>query len=336
MKKGIRYSVLGFVILVIIVLARIFILENREEKPLTPVTIRLQWITQAQFAGYFIAKSKGFYEEEGLNVTIEEGGYSFSNIKSVQANLEEFGNRWVSDLVPYNKDFIILANVFKQTGMYLVSKKEKNIKNIQDLVGKRVSVWFIGNEYYLKAFFKHGNLPLDKIKIIPQRFDLTQFINNEVDVITVMNYNELLQLENFGYSRDKLNIIDFGNYKFNFMGDCIFTSREYYKNNPEICQQFVRATLKGWAYTIENPEESVDILIKSTKFQKLDYNFQLRELKECIKLIKYKQLPLGYVEENDINVVFESYKSLGLIDKNADYKGFFTNKLINQKEEKAE
>lgn len=326
------------VILIVIAITLLgFLIYNmnstKNEKELKNVTIRLQWTCQSQFAGYYVAKELGFYKENGLNVSIEEGGYAISNIKSVSEKAEEFGNRWASDLIPYHNDLVLLANILKINGMLLVSKKEKNIKNLNDLIGKKVSVWFIGNEVQLISLLKNNNIDIGSVNIIPQKFDLSQFINDEVDVISAMTYNELLNLYKAGYKREDLNIIDYNDFNHDFMGDCIFTSKEYFERHPEICQSFVNATLKGWQYSIKHPEEATKIIVNNSKNFKLSYDDQLKQLYEIINLIQIDKFELGIIFEDKVRQLFLTYYNNNIIDSKNGYQAFFTNSLIKKIEE---
>lgn len=328
------FSISLIIISMLIVGFVIFAINNsKENKELKNVTIRLQWTCQSQFAGYYVAKELGFYEQNGLNVNIEEGGYAISNIKSVSENAEEFGNRWASDLVPYHKDLLIIANVFKKNGMILVSKKEKNISKLKDLVGKKISVWFIGNEIQLISLLNNNDIDVKSVTIVPQKFDISQFINDEVDVLSAMSYNELQSIYKLGYKREDLNIIDYNDYNHDFMGDCIFTSKEYYEKHPDICQAFVSATLKGWEYSIKHPEEATQIIVNSSKNFKLNYEEQFNQLKEIIKLIQVDKFEMGIVFEDKVRQLFLTFYNNKIIDNKEGYQDFYTNSLIKKYEE---
>jgi NitT/TauT family transport system substrate-binding protein len=122
--------------------------NSKQRNSLNSVILRLQWHVQAQFAGYYVALDKGFYNEEGLDVKIEEGGYGRNALLNVSEGVEEFGVKYMSDLVSSGDSSLLsLANILKDSGLLLISKKEKGIQSLADFPGHSISFWFIGNEY---------------------------------------------------------------------------------------------------------------------------------------------------------------------------------------------
>ena len=167
--------------------------DAKQRGTLIPVTLRLQWHIQTQFAGYYTALAKGFYEKEGLNVTIEQGGYGKNCLETVGEGLEEFGTKWMADLLEADDDTLIsLANIVKDNGLLLITKKADGIRNIADFRGKRISIWFIGNEYQLFALLDKQGIARDEVTIVPQQWDMSQFYEDDVQVASAMSYNELL------------------------------------------------------------------------------------------------------------------------------------------------
>ncbi len=331
----IKKSVIVFVFIMLVSFSIFkYYRHHNVKKPLKHVTIRLQWVTQTQFAGFYVAKSKGFYKDYGLDVSIEEGGYALSNIRSVKEGAEEFGCRWASDLLPYYQDLIIIANIFKNNGLLLVSKKERNIKNIHNLIKKRLSIWFIGNELQLLSLLDKFHISNRQVEVIPQKFDLSQFYNDEVDAISAMSFNELLILNKNGYPNEKLNILDYKDYGYDFLGDCIFTSKSYLKNHPDVCQAFVQASIKGWEYSLEHPEEAAKIVVNQSKNMKLDYAHQLSQLNAVHKLIISNQYPIGFTPLKDIQKLIELFYKNGILTDEIVPDQIYTNQFIKKESRK--
>ncbi len=268
---------------------------------LRPVTLRLQWLIQTQFAGYYVALEKGYYKEAGLDVRIEEGSYGKNNLATVSEGLEEFGTKWIFDLMPQAERIVILANIMKDNGLLFVSKNNSGIRSVRDFAGRRVSVWFIGNEYQLFAMLDNAGVPRNLVNIVAQHFDLSQFLKDEVDVIAAMSYNEVLQLQKTGYPADTLSIIDPASVGASFPGDSIFTSRSFFEKNPETCKKFVEASIRGWEYAIRYPEEATRIVLNHDKKGRLGKEQQLDQMINIIKLIRSDRWPVGTIDTKSLS-----------------------------------
>jgi NitT/TauT family transport system substrate-binding protein len=320
-------------ILLVLIAIVVFVLikcDGKKKKPeqLTAVTLRLQWKLQAQFAGYYVALDKGYYRDAGLDVTIAEGGYGKDGIVTVIYEIEEFGTKWMADLIGENVDFISLANIVKKNGLVLISKKEKGIRTPEDFVGKRVSTWFIGNEYQLYSLLKKQNIPLEDVEIVAQKFNMNQFYDDKVDVASAMVYNELEEVAQNVYPPEALNIIDFADYNISFPGQCIFTSRGYSEKNPDICRKFTQASIKGWDYAIDHPEEAVAILLKYDKKGELDSDLQLTQMKHMINLIEREEYPIGWHRREDFEKIVEVFMENDVLETSPDIDKLYTNEFV--------
>src|ERR671939_475734 len=171
------------------------------------VTVQLKWVTQAQFAGYYAALDQGFYKAENLDVTIRPGGPDIVPEQVVAGKQAEFGLDWLASLLATREQgtpLVNIAQVFKFAGMRELSWKDSNITTPADWKGKKVAVWFFGNEYNLLATLAKYNLDKDKdITLVQQPFDMNLFLNKEVDAAAAMTYNELYQVLSAGHKIDE-------------------------------------------------------------------------------------------------------------------------------------
>src|SRR4051812_23497973 len=162
------------------------------------VTLQLKWVAQGQFAGYYAAKEKGFYDAENLDVTIRPGGPDIVPEQVVAGGQAQFGLDWLPSLLS-NRDrgqpLVNIAQVFQYSGMREISWKETNINTPADLRGKQVGVWLGGNEFELFATLGKYNIDKDKdVTIIAQKFDMNAFLNKEIHAASAMTYNEYYQV----------------------------------------------------------------------------------------------------------------------------------------------
>ncbi len=322
-----------FVFIVLALTLSIFFVFSKTKRQLKStklinINFRLQWHIQTQFAGYFVALKKGFYKQNGLKVNINQGGYGKNNILTVLNGIDDFGTKWPADLIASKKPLISLANIVKDNGLILISKKEKGIDDIQKFKGKRLSIWFIGNEFQLFALLDKNNIKKTELKIIPQKWDMSQFYNDKTDISSAMIYNEFLSVQKKGYSKDKLNIFKFKDFGAKFPGQDIFTSIDFYKKHPDICKKFIEASLKGWKYAINHPKEATKIVMSFDKPHILDYDIQLKQMKEIIKLIQPKKYKLGIHLKKDYDFIFKTFKKYNIIQSTVKEKYFYTNKFI--------
>lgn len=326
-------KIIILLLLIPIIVFAVMKCDGKRKKPeqLTAVTLRLQWKLQAQFAGYYVALDKGYYRDAGLDVTIAEGGYGKDGIVTVIYEIEEFGTKWMADLIGENVDFVSLANIVKNNGLVLISKKKKGIRKPEDFVGKKVSTWFIGNEYQLYSLLEKQDIALEDVEIMAQKFNMNQFYDDKIDVASAMVYNELEEVGQNGYPPEELNIIDFADYSLSFPGQCIFTSQSYYEKNPDICEKFTQASIKGWDYAIDHPEDAVEILLKHDKTGELDGDFQFTQMNHMIHLIERDNYPIGWHRREDFETIIDVFMENDVLETAPDMDKLYTNEFVNHK-----
>jgi NitT/TauT family transport system substrate-binding protein len=243
---------------------------------LTPITLQSKWVVQAQFAGYYAAVDQGFYEDEGLNVTIRVGGPDIVPEQVVLGGQAEFGINWLDSLLATRdkgQDLVNIGQVFARSGMTEVTWKDSGLDAISDLRGKKVGVWLGGNEHKLfAALTKNGIDPQADAEIVAQPFDMNLFLSREVDAAAAMTYNELAQVletENPDtgelHALDELNVFRMSDEGTGALEDGVFVRGDWISDpeNQDIATRFLKASFRGWIYCRDNPDSCVEIVLEN-------------------------------------------------------------------------
>jgi NitT/TauT family transport system substrate-binding protein len=265
---------------------------------LTPIRLQLQWFPQAQFAGYFAALEKGYYREEGFDVTIIPGAVEIVPATVVAGGQAEFGISWVPRMLAPREsgaDGVVIAQVFQRSPTLQVSFKDKGITTPEDLKGKKVGAWGFGNEAELYAGLRKAGLDPDNpddVQITAQQFDMEAFAAGEIDAAQAMIYNEYAQvLEKKNpatgelYKAEDLNVISWEEYGTSMLQDAIFASEAWLAKpgNEDVAVKFLKASFRGWIFCRDNPAECVDIVLKSdAALPKGHQTWQLNEVNGII------------------------------------------------------
>ena len=244
-----------------------------------PVEFQLQWVTQAQFAGYFAAADLGFYEDAGLDVTILEGGPDIAPQQVVaDPNGPEFGEAWVPKVLVAREegaDLVNIAQVFQRSGTLEVSWADSGITSPEDWAGKKVGSWGFGNEFEVYAAARQAGLePNEDFEVVTQPFDMSLLLNREIDAAEAMIYNEYAQvLEAVNpetgelYQPEDLSVIDFNDVGTAMLQDHVMARESWLAEetngvpNEQIATCFLRASFEGWMHCRDNQEECVEIVL---------------------------------------------------------------------------
>ena len=293
------------------------------------VTLQLKWVAQAQFAGYYAAADQGFYKAENLDVTIKPGGPDIAPEQVVASGGAEFGLNWLASLLSVREQgtpLVNIAQVFRQAGMRELSWKDSGITTPADWKGKKIAVWFFGNEFNLLATLAKYNLDKDKdITLVQQPFDMNLLLNKEVDAAAAMTYNELYQVLSAGHTIDELNIIDYNKEGTAMPEDGIFVSADWLNKdakNKDIAARFLRASFKGWEYCRDNVDACVDIVLKNDASGVMTKEAQKWQMDEVNKLVWGdpidKTAKIGYMEPDLFKRGAETALKFGVIKKPAE------------------
>src|SRR5262249_25919722 len=229
-----------------------------------------KWVTQAQFAGYYAAKAKGLYEGEKLDVTIRPGGPDIVPEQVVAGGGAQFGLDWLPSLLSAREQgapLVNIAQVFPYSGMREIAFKSSGIKGANDLRGRKVAVWFGGNEFALLATLDKYKMDRNKdVTLVQQPFDMNLLLQKQVDAAAAMTYNEYKQVLDAGVKPDDLVVIDFNKEGTAMLEHGVFARAAYRKSpkNKETAARSLRASLKGWEYCRDKPAECVDSVLKES------------------------------------------------------------------------
>ncbi len=248
---------------------------SAQDDDLIPVRLQLQWVAQSQFAGYYAAEALGYYEEEGLAITILEGAVEIVPQQVVAAGGAEFGIAWVPKVLESREqgpNLVNIGQVFQRSGTLQVSFIDAGIESVEDFAGLNIGTWGFGNEHELFAAMRAVGIDpenTDDVTIIQQPFDMSLLINGEVDAAQAMIYNEYAQVleqvdpvtGEFLFTEDDLYVIDFNDVGTAMLQDHIFVDGDWLADNEDVALAFLRASFRGWIYCRDNFDECVDIVL---------------------------------------------------------------------------
>ncbi len=257
------------------------------------VTLQLKWVTQAQFAGYYVAKDKGFYEEEGLNVTILPGGPDVAPTQVISSGKADVVVDWMPSALAAREKGLPLVNIaqpFKSSGMQLTCLKESGVAAPADFKGKTLGVWFGGNEYPFlnwmgKLGYKTDGSP-DGVTVLKQGFNVDPLLQKQAACISTMTYNEYWQVIDAGITPEQLVNFSYTTEGVATLEDGLYVLEDKLKDPAfeESMVKFVRASMKGWKYAEENPDEAADIVLENDDTGAQTEAHQKRMMGEVAKL----------------------------------------------------
>ena len=234
------------------------------------VTLQLKWVTQAQFAGYYVALDKGFYTEEDLAVTIKPGGPDIAPEQVIAGGGADGIVDWMAAALAARERGLSLVNIaqpFKHGGLQLTCLKETGIESPADFPGHTLGVWFYGNEYPFYAWMAKLGIPTEGgdggVEVLKQAFNVDPLLQKQADCISVMTYNEYGQVLDAGITPDQLVTFNYLQEGVGMLEDGLYVLEDSLADDAfkDKMVRFVRASMKGWKYAEENPDEAAQIVI---------------------------------------------------------------------------
>jgi NitT/TauT family transport system substrate-binding protein len=258
------------------------------------LTLQLKWVTQAQFAGYYVAKDKGFYEEEGLDIEIKPGGPDIAPPQVIAGGGADVIIDWMPSALATREKGVPLVNIaqpFKKSGMMLTCRKETGITSPEDFKGKTLGVWFFGNEYPFLSWMSQLGIPTeggaDGVTVLKQGFNVDPLIQKQADCVSTMTYNEYWQVIDAGLAPEDLVVFKYEDQGVATLEDGLYVLEESLEDDAMVDKlaRFVKASMKGWAYAEENPDEAAEIVLDNDATGAQTEKHQKRMMGEIAKLI---------------------------------------------------
>ena len=281
------------------------------------VTLQLKWVTQAQFAGYYVAQDKGFYDEEDLNVTIKPGGPDIAPTQVLAGGGADVAVEWMPAALTAREKGLPMVNIaqpFKSSGMMLTCRKDAGIETTDDFKGKTLGVWFFGNEFPFLSWMSKLELPTEGgeegVTVLKQGFNVDPLLQNQAACVSTMTYNEYWQVIDAGLTPDDLNVFKYEEQGVATLEDGLYALEENLADPAfeDKMVRFVRASMKGWKYAEENPDEAAEIVLDNDASGAQTEEHQKRMMGEVAKLTAGSN---GALDEADYERTVQSLLSGG-------------------------
>jgi len=270
-----------------------------------PLTLQLKWVTQAQFAGYYVAKDKGLYDEVGLDVTIKPGGPDINPSQVIAGGGADVVLDWMPSALATREKGVPLVNiaqVFQKSGMELTCRKETGISKPEDFKGKTLGVWFAGNEYPFLSWMSTLGLKTDGspggVTVLKQGFNVDPLLQKQADCISTMTYNEYWQVIDAGIPADQLVVFKYEDQGVATLEDGIYTLEKNLKDPAMVDKlaRFVKASMKGWDWAVAHPDDAAMIVLSNDETGAQTEKHQKRMMGEIAKLVGHSDKGTGYLD----------------------------------------
>ncbi|SVA68719.1 uncharacterized protein METZ01_LOCUS121573 [marine metagenome] len=268
------------------------------------VTIQLKWVTQAQFAGYYVAQDKGYYSADGLDVTIKPGGPDIATPQVIAGGGADVIVDWMPSALASREKGVALVNIaqiFKQSGMMLTCRKDSGIKSPADFRGKTLGVWFYGNEYPFLSWMSQLGIPTtggsNGVTVLKQGFNVDPILQKQAECVSTMTYNEYWQVVDAGLSPSELVVYKYEDQGVATLEDGLYVLEKNLRNKAFVDKmaRFLRASIKGWKYAADHPDEAADIVLENDDTGAQTEKHQRRMMREINKLVGNQPQGIGYL-----------------------------------------
>jgi NitT/TauT family transport system substrate-binding protein len=270
------------------------------------LTLQLKWVTQAQFAGYYVAQDKGFYEEAGLDVEIKPGGPDIAPPQVIAGGGADVIVEWMPAALASREKGVPLVNiaqVFQKSGMMLTCRKDSGIVDPKtDFKGRTLGVWFYGNEYPFLSWMATLGIPTnggpDGVTVVKQGFNVDPLLQRQADCISTMTYNEYGQVLDAGIKPEELTVFKYEDQGVATLEDGLYTVEKNLADPAMVDKlaRFVKASMQGWSYAVEHPDEAAEIVLENDATGAQTEEHQKRMMGEVAKLIGSPEQGVGYLD----------------------------------------
>jgi len=281
------------------------------------VTLQLKWVTQAQFAGYYVAKDRGFFAEENLDVEIRPGGPDIAPPQVIAGGGADVIVEWMPAALAARERGLPLVNIaqpFKRSGMMLTCRNDSGVTSVEDFPGQTLGVWFFGNEYPFLTWMASLDIPTDGgpegVTVLRQGFNVDPLLQNQAACISTMTYNEYWQVIDAGFSDDDLTVFKYEDMGVSTLEDGLYVREERLEDPAfvDTMARFVRASMRGWEWAVENPEDAAMIVLEFDETGAQQEHHQIRMMGEIALLVEGST---GVLDPEDYERTVETLLSAG-------------------------
>lgn len=318
-----------FLLFILIIIPFIYWKTQNSENMHNKISIRLKWLHQSQFAGFYFADKAGLYKTSGLNVTLNPGGVDFPAIQMVAGGSDQFGIASFEQIIIARSKgipVVAIANIYRQTPLVIFSFANKNIKEPKDLIGKKVAITLDPDEQLVyQSILKKANIDRSKIKEEIFKYDPSLLLTGKVDAMLDYAISKPLSVE--AETGKKINEIHPSDYGINFYADTLFTTQEMINTNPELVHKIVDATVKGWEKALDNQDLAVTYTLQYNN--QLKRNQQAKMFSESKKYIYFdKKSPMGFMDKKVVDNTQKFLLENKYINRPLDLGDIYTNEFI--------
>ncbi len=309
--------------IILILLLSILVVNAKE---LEKVSVQLQWLDQFQFAGYYMAKEKGFYEDVGLDVEIKKYKKGLKTIDEVTSKRTTYGVGRPALIIDRSKGkkIVLLSALFQSSPLVLLARKDSNISSVKDFIGKTIMATFDDTSVAsIEAMLTRHNIHKSELNIIPYSYNINDLIDGKTDLMTAYITNQAYRLKELGI---EYNIFDPTDYDFDVNFDLLFTTEDELKNHHHRSENFRDATLKGWEYAFNHIDETVALIKAKYNSQNKSIASLKYEAEESKKLAYFNTKDIGIIEPAKIQRIYDMYNIMGLVNDNLDLEKFIFKK----------
>jgi len=294
--------------------------------PLKKATLMPLWSPQAQFAGYYVALEKGIYARHGIDLKILPAGPGYAPEQMLKNGSADFAVLWLTTALRQRADgtqLVNLAQLVQRSSLLLISKKSSGIKSVADLNDRKVGLWAGDLSLPPRILFARQGI---KVREVPQSYTVNLFLRGGIEVTSAMWYNEYHTILSSGVDADELSVIPLHEQGIQFPEDGIYTMERTLKKDPALAKAFVAASLEGWRYAFDHPDEALEIVIKQMRAAQLPANrahqkWMLDRMRDLIMPSTAKGAH-GLLNQQEYEAVGQAMRTYGLLKAYPDYRRF--------------
>ncbi len=320
---------------IILCLAFLLVLSctlNTVQTPPEKVTLQLKWVHQAQFAGYYAAKEKGYYAGENLEVNFLEGGPNVDIVQAVLSGQADFGVQSPDDILfrrSQGQTLVAISVIYRRSAVVFLSMPKSGIKRPQDFLGKKIACLGTSGsaEFHVQLLAVLSKLDLDRSRItfLPYDSNYASFLSSQADVTAAYSTGGLIRLRQQGL---KPNTIWPSDYGIRFYSDALFTTEKMIAGNPGLVLRFLRASLRGWQDTIEDYRQTIAATLKYAR--EPDPQLQTAMLEAMLPMIHTGEDRLGWMKAEIWQEMYSVLNDQGLIIQPFDVNQAFNRQFLEQ------